>query len=379
MKLIHVMPHLPSESEVWLDRMIGILAENTVAIAVEGSEVEMVDSIPVLSLYPRQPFWWRVLYHSGFSVAPPIGVRQGMCQNLMRTIEQWQPDTLLFHYLNYAVEFEELLSRFDGKVFYHLHGYDATWDFREYETPGTRKFPDDYEDRVCNLAKRGTIIANSRFMAKELRSIGVPEDRIVVKYFGVNSAPELSSERKNQILFVGRFVEAKGPGLVLDVFERACDLGFDGTLLMIGDGMLWEECNLRRLRSKYRDRIQMPGSRNAKACLVAYQESSLFLTHNILGPRTRQCEAFGVTFLEAMANGLPVVSTLSGGIPEIVVQNKTGLLSEPYDFDTQVQNVLSLSTDVVRRQKLGMAGRQRALEVFSVEQEKQRFQRILSS
>lgn len=78
-------------------------------------------------------------------------------------------------------------------------------------------------------------------------------------------------------------------------------------------------------------------------------------------------ESLPLVLLEAMAAGLPVVSTAVGGIPECVLDGQTGLLVPPANSQALAEALLQLLTDPVRRQQYGDAGRQRVRESFSPE------------
>ena len=77
-------------------------------------------------------------------------------------------------------------------------------------------------------------------------------------------------------------------------------------------------------------------------------------------------EGFGIAVVEAMAMGKAVVATTTGGLPEVVAQGETGLLVPPGDVDSLAATVVSLLQDRVRREQMGLCGRTRAHERFSL-------------
>ncbi len=89
-----------------------------------------------------------------------------------------------------------------------------------------------------------------------------------------------------------------------------------------------------------------------------YNLSSVFVC-----PSTCQ-EAFGAVIAEAMACGVPVVATKVGGIPEIVVDGKTGMLVDPKDADAIAKACLTILKDTKLRENMGNAGRRRVEDLF---------------
>jgi glycosyltransferase involved in cell wall biosynthesis len=78
-------------------------------------------------------------------------------------------------------------------------------------------------------------------------------------------------------------------------------------------------------------------------------------------------EGFGIAVVEAMAMGKAVVATTTGGLPEVVAQGETGLLVPPGDVETLATTVVSLLEDRVLREQMGLYGKIRAQERFSLD------------
>ncbi len=78
-------------------------------------------------------------------------------------------------------------------------------------------------------------------------------------------------------------------------------------------------------------------------------------------------EGFGIAVVEAMAMGKAVVATTTGGLPEVVAQGETGLLVPPGDADSLAAAVVTLLKDRARREHMGLCGKARARERFSLE------------
>ncbi|MEM4402525.1 MAG: glycosyltransferase, partial [Candidatus Caldarchaeum sp.] len=83
---------------------------------------------------------------------------------------------------------------------------------------------------------------------------------------------------------------------------------------------------------------------------------------------TSRWEGMPLTLIEAMLAGLPVIATRVGGVPELVEDGVTGLLVPPKDALTLRSALERLLSSAETRQRMGEAGRHRALEHFTVEQ-----------
>jgi glycosyltransferase involved in cell wall biosynthesis len=302
-------------------------------------------------------------------------------RRLIRHLQRHKPHAVLVHFVTCALRLDEVWRATDVPLFVHCHGYDVTCDLRVPQLPERRVHPPDHAERIVELSRRAVLIANSSHTAAELIRLGVPSDKVVIKHLGVEilTRPAVRQRQHAEftVLFVGRLVDCKGPDLLIRSFERACAKGLPGRLVIAGDGYMRIPCELLRERSPVRERITLLGETAWADVDRLFGDADVFATHNVRGPLTRQEEAFGVTLVEAMAHGLPVATTSSGAIPEVVGVDEGALLVEPGDIEGQARVLLELSADAERRVELGERGRARAERLFSLERERADLRRIL--
>lgn len=87
-------------------------------------------------------------------------------------------------------------------------------------------------------------------------------------------------------------------------------------------------------------------------------------------------EAFGFVNLEAMITALPIVASKVGGIPEIVVDGKTGILVEPENSDALAKALLKLISDARLREKMGIAGQKTVYEKFDAKKTAREYEKV---
>jgi glycosyltransferase involved in cell wall biosynthesis len=188
-------------------------------------------------------------------------------------------------------------------------------------------------------------------------------EKCVVVPLGVDAAhfapPTTPPTIPLPLLFVGRLRYYKG----LDTLLRAL-LALPGVpLLIVGDGPMREE--LERLADKLslRDRVTFAGEIPDEDLPGCYRAASLFVL-----PANARAEAFGTVLLEAMASGLPCITTeIETGTSWIVQDGVTGLVVPPRDPHALAEAIRSLLYDQQRRARMGQAARARVVAEFTTE------------
>jgi N-acetyl-alpha-D-glucosaminyl L-malate synthase BshA len=152
------------------------------------------------------------------------------------------------------------------------------------------------------------------------------------------------------LIHISNFRPVKRIEDVVKVFEKV-HREIPSKLLLAGDGPERSNVeNLARELGVINDVIFLGKTKAIERILCM---SDLFLL-------TSESESFGLSSLEAMASGVPVISTNTGGIPEVNLQGYSGFLSNVGDIDDMAQNAMKLLKDPAMLQKFGEQAKLRA-------------------
>jgi sugar transferase (PEP-CTERM/EpsH1 system associated) len=171
------------------------------------------------------------------------------------------------------------------------------------------------------------------------RDLGIPSDRIVIGT-------------------VSRIVPIKDHGTLLDAAEMLLRQGKQIHVLIVGAGPELSKLRARvDASSVLQGRVTFTGASDCVPDLLNVMD--LFVLSSI-------SEGMSNTILEAMATGVPVVVTQTGGNSELVEDGNSGSLFAPRDIQALVQHLVQLVDDAPLRQTFGAVARQRAVEQFSL-------------
>ena len=169
----------------------------------------------------------------------------------------------------------------------------------------------------------------------------------------------------NLILGVGRLVEKKGFNYLIHACSILKKRGLDFGCEIIGKGALCEPLEALTHALDVADRVELVGPKPQEGVLDAYKRAAIFALPCVIGSDGNR-DGLPTVLLEAMATGLPVVSTSLTGVPEIIDHAENGLLVEPGDPVALADALARLLQDRSLRSKMGIAARRKVEREFDV-------------
>jgi colanic acid/amylovoran biosynthesis glycosyltransferase len=247
-----------------------------------------------------------------------------------------------------------------------FHGRDATLHDEHLKASGSLR-----ERRLLawrpRLIRQGALfIAVSGHIRRELLARGFPADKIVVHHNGIDTqlfapTPGLRPADEPTVLFVGRFVEKKGTAHLLHAMAEVQRAVPDARLVLIGDGPL--RPSLETLARDLGLRCEFLGRQPVEAVRAHMQAAQVFCLPSVTASNG-DTEGLPTVILEALAMGLPTVTTASAGNPEAVTDGETGLLVPERDEAALARALMRLLRDEALRRRFALAARQAMVTDF---------------
>jgi colanic acid/amylovoran biosynthesis glycosyltransferase len=255
-----------------------------------------------------------------------------------------------------------------------LHGYDVTMSD---EAMGRTRLGREYLEGRETLQQKGALFLTcSAYVRQRGLAIGYPVDRTIVHSIGVDVErfqPPPVRRRETIVLFVGRLVEKKGCNSLIEAMLEVQRRIPAAMLVVIGNG---------RLRSDYEVRVsalgircRFLGTQPADVVREWMERATVFCVPSVVAA-SGDAEGLGMVFIEAQAMGLPVVSTLSGGVPEAIKNGETGLLVRERDPRALAAAILQLMLDPELWWRYSLAGRKHVVDHFNLERQTGRLEDV---
>lgn len=228
-----------------------------------------------------------------------------------------------------------------------------------------------YHDRWCwrHLIGLGLQGGRAIVLGLQLKNDVRPwfgESRLHVLPYGI---PEQYRERTEfsaqvRFIFLGNLIESKGFKVALQAAQQLRKKGLPFKLTLVG---AWVDIDPESFRREV-ERLELTGFVDALGPRYGTEKEQILANSDVLVfPTYYDKETFGLVILEAMRQGLPVISTDNGAISETIIHGETGFLVPARDSSGLAERMEQLLRDAELRQRLGEAGRRRFLQKFTLE------------
>ena len=238
------------------------------------------------------------------------------------------------------------------KIVTTFYGYDV------------HRYPRNHgQDVYRPLFDRGDLILTlSQTMKQDLVALGCDPDKAVVHHIGTNptrfclSIRQPPSDAVVRLVSVARLVEKKGLEYAIQAVAKVSAAGQTVVYDIVGDGDLRGQLESLIRELKLEGIVNLLGWQSQQEVVAILDRSHLLLAPSVTAASGDQ-EGTPVALMEAMAIGLPVITTRHSGIPEMVRDGICGYLVPERDADALADRILDLARHPERWAAMGTAGR----------------------
>ena len=212
------------------------------------------------------------------------------------------------------------------------------------------------------------VITVDSFSAAQIIALGLPKEKLVTVGYGIdlNFFTQTSPADNPQYFFaVGRLADKKAPLITLLAFAKVLQRYSKAKLQMGGSGSLYDACLQLVKALKLEHAVEFLGVLTPQQVVYKMQHIKAFVQHSV-HTTYGDSEGTPVAILEAMACGLPVISTMHNGIADNITHDVDGYLIPEYDVDAMAAGMCKVLEDGDYAKRLGAAARQKIANNFEL-------------
>lgn len=277
----------------------------------------------------------------------PKNLSSGFSSYLMAEVgaaaqfENWKPDIVHCHFgpvgnLGAALKKNKYI---DSALTTTFHGFDVSKTLKEKST----NFYDDL------FVTGDHFFSINEYYLKIIQGLGAPANKTSLFHMGVDcdaleyKPRQFPSSGAIECISVGRMTEKKGFAYTIEAFAKALRArpDMDLRLNIVGDGPLLSEIKEIAKVQGVQDRVVFHGSLQHSQVKDLLSDMHIFMLPSVTS-QDGDMEGIPVALMEAMATGIPVLSTYHSGIPEMITDNVSGFLSPERDTDHLSNKLLHL-------------------------------------
>jgi len=230
---------------------------------------------------------------------------------------------------------------------------------------------------VCTVNSKATLDAVRRILERDYEII--PMGVNTTGYSKERSSGDIRRRfrvKDKLLLFVGRITEKKGVEYLIRAIPDVLKAFPHTKLLIVGEGDLKEQLQKLSFQLHLQDAISFTGSMTHEELPNYFASADIFIGPSIIA-ESGDTEGLGVVFLEALAAGCAVVASNVGGISDVIIHEKTGLLVEQKNPDQIAEAIIRLIEDGDLRKRLIENSRQHVEDNFGWDKIGQKFHELI--
>jgi colanic acid/amylovoran biosynthesis glycosyltransferase len=280
-----------------------------------------------------------------------------------------RPDVIHAHFGPAGVRVAPAAEHMGVPLVITLYGYDVSRLARKEFW--TEKYPSTFE-------RASLLIGISNHICSRIQELGGAPKKIKRWHLGIDldqfeyrPADDTFDGQTVRCLHVGRLVEKKSPVDLVRAFKNAqerVDESLSLSLKIAGDGPLRAALEDEVKSLKLEEDVSLLGAVPHSRVSELLMEANIYTQHCKTASDGDQ-EGQGVTFVEASASGLPIVSTRHNGLPDVIKHGETGYLVEEGDTEEMGKMIAMIAERPEEWNSLGRAGRRHIEENFRLKEQ----------
>jgi glycosyltransferase involved in cell wall biosynthesis len=217
--------------------------------------------------------------------------------------------------------------------------------------------------------KRTIISKNPKLF--DINKIRIIYNGIYIDKFDAQKSENIYNRKGDEIVIgnAGRLVKQKGQKFLVELASNLKSQGINFRIIIAGEGKMENELQNLVKKNQLEDKIEFIGFVEDMKSFM--QSIDIFVLTSIW-------EGFGYVLVEAMACNKPVVAFRISSNPEVVLDNVTGYMVEPFDVSSMTEKVIQLIKDKKTRERMGNEGRKRVENIFTFNKTLENFEAVIT-
>lgn len=316
---------------------------------------------------------YRRLFNPDYFIAVNPRLDRKNKNYVVRYLKHNKVDLIHAHFGPSGIEILPIAAKLKIPMLVSFHGFDGSnlLKYRKYLSNLNKLFSYAFVIFPSEYMRRKVVAYVSTQLKSSVIHYGIPLSQFnFINRLSVKG--KLNSNQDIILLQVSNFVEKKGHIFTIKAFEKFQKSYPNSKLILAGEGKLKNKIVEIVREMKLNEKIIFPGRIDHLEVSNLMGKADIFLHHSVVASNGDE-EGIPNVIMEAMATGLPVISTNHAGIPELITNGINGFLVNEKDIDMYV---LALEKAMSLDDQIGVKARKNIEQNFNLDIQNQRIEEV---